>query len=447
MTVSFSSKYKHAAVIGGSMAGLLAARVLSDQFDSVSLVEKDQVHDEPEVRKGQPQTRHVHALLSSGFSVLQDLFPGLREELEAGGALVRDLAKDVLFHIGGDYALRHDSGMLVLFASRPFLEWKVRQRVLQLPNVSLLDGTRVVGLLSEAARVTGIETEPVTETGGRRSIGADLVVDATGRGSSLGKWLESIGFERPPETLVKINLTYTTRVYRRTKADSPKAVAYLCNPDLPVDKRIAVFFPMEGERWILTVGGWNGDNCPPEEAVMRKWVAGLQAPEISEISSKLEPLTEPYRYKFLANLRRHYEKLRKFPEGLLAIGDTVASFNPVYGQGMSSAALQAQQLKEVMESAPVLDGIWKPYFKRIAPVIDTAWQLAVGADFGFEGTEGRKPPGTDFVNRYIARVFRACHHDPVVHKAFMRVQNMLAPPPSLFHPRIVWRVLRAGKVS
>ena len=443
--VALNDKRKHAIVVGGSVAGLLATRVLSDHFETVSLIEKDEVHDRPETRKSQPQTRHVHGLLTSGFGVLQNLFPGLREELEDGGALIRDLAADVMFHIGGDYAVRHDSGMPVVFSSRPFLEWKIRQRVLGLPNVTLCDETRVTGLSSETGRITGVETEPVSDTThGRKRISADLVVDATGRGSPLSKWLEGLSYEKPTETLVQINLTYTTRIYRRTKADSPRATAYLCNPNLPQYRRIAVFFPLEEDRWILTLGGWNGDNCPPDDALMHEWIAGLQAREIDEIASKLEPISEPYRYKFAANLRRHYEKLRSFPDGLLVLGDAVASFNPVYGQGMSSAALQAQQLKEILENTDGLDGIWRPNFKRIAPVIDTAWQLAVGADFGFEGTKGRKPAGTDFINRYIRRVFRACHHDPVVHNAFMRVQNMLAPPPSLFHPRIVWRVLRGG---
>ena len=420
------------------MAGLLTARVLSEYFDNVTLLEKDTVRDEPESRKGQPQTRHVHALLMSGFSVMRDLFPGIQEDLEAGGATVCDLANDVRFHMGGGYVVRHESGMRALFASRPFLEWKVRQRVLGIANVLLRDETRVTGLRLEAGRVTGVAVQDAQGTG---QIDADLVVDATGRGSQLGKWIEEFGYSRPAESLVKIDVSYTTTVLRRPPEASPAAKAYLCNPDLPGHRHLAVMFPMEGDRWILTLGGWNGDHCPCDHDSVREWVAGLQAPEIAQVTAQVEPLTEPYRYKFAANLRRHYEKMRDFPDGLLVIGDAIASFNPVYGQGMSSTSLQVQQLREVLGHNGKLPGIWAPYFRGIAPIIDNAWQLAVGADFAFSGTSGPKPAGTNLINRYLERVFRACHRDPVVHTAFLRVQSMMASPLSLLHPRIMWRVI------
>lgn len=442
--LSEPSRGREAVVMGGSLAGLLAARVLSDQFDRVTLIERDRINDAPESRKGQPHTRHIHGLLASGYGVLRDLFPGLAEELCAGGAIEADMAEGVRFYAAGGYTLRNPTGLRAMFVSRPFLEWKIARRVLSRPNVRVLDQRQVRGfLVDRRGRITGVRSRDLAQGEGpqEQSHAAALVLDATGRASSTPRRLKMLGFDAPHETVVKINLTYTTRIFRRERGDGAAPTGIIINPDLPSSRRLGGLFPIEEDRWILTVGGWGGDQCALDEASHREFVESLAAPDILEHLEQLEPMTELYRYRFAANLRRHYEKLKRFPEGLLVMGDAIASFNPVYGQGMSSAALQAKELQRVLANRPSGEGLWKDYFRAAGRIVDGAWQLAVGSDFAFAETEGPKPPGTDIVNRYVQRMLRAAQHDPVVHRSFIRVQNLLAPPSSLFRPDIVWRVL------
>lgn len=434
---------REALVIGASLAGLLAARVLAEHFDRVTLIERDAVHDAPESRKGQPHTRHIHALLPSGYGVLRELFEGLDEDLRAGGAIEADMGEGVRFHAGGGFAAQGPTGLRGVFVSRPFLEWRLARRVRRIRNVRVLDRHKVTGLIAgDGGRIGGVRAIDLGDGEREKALRADLAVDASGRGSSTPRWLETLGFDAPRETLVKIDLTYTTRIYRRERAGDTQVAGIIINPDVPASPRLGSAFPIERDRWIVTVGGWGGDECPPDERAHRAFLRSLAAPDLGALVDELEPLTDFYRYRFAANRRRHYEKLKRFPGGLLVIGDAVASFNPVYGQGMSSAAFQVKELQRGLGEREPLESLWKPYFKRGARIVDRAWQLAVGADFAFPETEGPKPPGTDLVNRYIKRLSRAAHRDMALVRAFIDVQNLLAPPASLFRPDRAWRVLR-----
>ena len=325
----------------------------------------------------------------------------------------------------------------------------MRRRVLALPNVTLVDQRKVTApsFDEDQRRIDGIHVSAMGESERAEFYAADLVVDASGRGSSRKRGRKGrtppLGFDKPPVSTVKVGVGYTTRLYKRVPGLT-EAAGTIVAPDPPGHSRFGVLFPIEDERWIVTLGGYAGDHCPTEEQGLRSFAKSLPVPEIHDAIVRSDPLTEPYRHRFPANVRNHYEKLRSFPDGLLVLGDAIASVNPVYGQGMSSAALQAVELNRLLQDGGSLKGIWREYFKRVAAVVDIAWQLAVGADFQFPETEGAKPPGTDMVNRYILKLFRAAHHDPIVYGAFLKVQNLLAPPRSLFNPRIVWRVLRGG---
>lgn len=440
----------HAVVIGGSMAGLLTARVLSDHFAQVTIVERDPVHDEPESRKGQPQTRHLHTLLTAGFEIVSRLFPGIEEELVAGGALVDDPGLELWFHSGWKKTV--ESPLRSCRSSRPYLEWQVRRRVLALPNVRLLAACEVKRLLTndDDSRVMGAEIVHRADGRELETLAADLVVDCAGRGSATPKWLDEWGYGRAPESHVKINFAYSTRIYRRESTDPFDARSILIMPTPPA-KSGTFIFPIEGDRWIVTSGGMHGVEPPTDEDGFVEYIRNLPVPDIYNIISRAEPLSDIVPHKFPYSLRRHYEKMKRFPAGLLVLGDAFASFNPIYGQGMSSAAMQAAALQQLLQKQGNTSTLYRRYFKQAAKIVDMPWQIAVGEDFRWAETEGPKPPGTDLINRYTAYLYRMMEDDTVVRERFMRVVHLLAAPPSLMHPRMLWRAWRwkgrKGKVT
>jgi 2-polyprenyl-6-methoxyphenol hydroxylase-like FAD-dependent oxidoreductase len=434
---------ERAIVIGGSIAGLLAARVLSDYFTQVTILERDPVHDQPESRKGQPQTRHLHGLLANGLEIFTHYFPDLPEALAAKDVLMGDMAENMQWYTHGGYRRRFHMGLNGATMSRQFLEWLVRQRVLALPNVSLLDNCAVKQLLTtpDKKRVTGVLVERRGEGRQTTQAPADLLLDCCGRGSRAPQWLKELGYAAPAESEVKMDIGYATRLYRRDPDDPRGQQWTLITPDAPRETRFGGIFPIEDGRWIVSMGGWGGDHCPADEAAYLEFARQMPAPDIYNIISQAEPLSDIIPHKMASSLRRHYEKLTRFPEGYLVLGDAIASFNPTYGQGMTSAAMQARELDRLLAERPSPDKIAAAFFKRVAKVVDIPWNMAVGEDFRFTTTSGPKPSGVGFINWYVSKVNRASHHDELVCAAFLRVMNLLDPPTSLMKPRIMWRTL------
>jgi 2-polyprenyl-6-methoxyphenol hydroxylase-like FAD-dependent oxidoreductase len=433
------------------MGGLLAARILSDYFDQVTILERDAVHDGPESRKGQPQTRHLHALLAKGLEVMTRYFPDLPQGLVENGAIVADMGETMRWYTFGGYRVQAKTGFEGALMSRPLLEWQVRRRVLALPNVTLLDAVDVerLAFADVGRRVEGVQVRLRQAGGEYKLLWADLTVDAGGRGTAAPKWLDAAGYGKPQESIVKVNMGYATRIYRRRPGDLSGAQLLIVAGEAPHDKRAGLLFPIEGDRWICTLAGQAGDYPPTDEAGFLAYVRSLAAPDVYNLVSKLEPLSEIVSHRLPSSLRRHYEKMPRFPEGYLVLGDAVCSFNPVYGQGMTSATLQADALGDLLHAraaqGKTLAGLAPAYFKRVAKIVDIPWQMAVGEDFRYAETEGKKARGTDFVNAYGARLHRATHSDPQVLVEFLKVMNLMQPPASLFHPKTVWRVLRSGR--
>ena len=447
MNTTKNNRHDHALVMGASMGGLLTARVLSTYFKRVTIIERDVVNRQPESRRGQPQTRHLHGLLPGGFKVLNSYFPDLSEALSEAGASVFDFTERMVWYTHGGYKKKFTMNLPAVTMSRPLLEHLIRERVLALPNVTLLDNCPVKHLTStpDKKRVTGVVVES-RDNQNPGPILADLVVDVTGRGSRSPAWLKELGYEAPATTEVKAKVGYATRSYQRNPADaSPNW--YLYTPEAPKETRFGAMLPVEGNRWMISVGGWHSDAAPTDEAGFLEFVRALPMPELYEIVSQSQPLTDLTSYKFSSSLRRHYETMTRFPLGYLVLGDAMSSFNPTYGQGMTSAALQAQALDEVMDAHPHDRNLAKRFFRQAARVIDTPWQLAVGEDFRFPETVGQRPVGNGPLNRYIARIQRVTQTDEVVCAAFINVMSLLKPPTTLFHPRILWRVLTASTVT
>ena len=427
-----SASRNHAIVIGGSMAGLLAARVLADHYRQVTLVERDVFPEQAENRRGVPQGRHTHGLLASGRQVLERLFPGIADELVAGGAQSGDIVGRGRWVNEGGCHVQFASGLDGLLMSRPFLEGRLRSRVLGLANVQNRQGCDVAGLASDDnRRVVGIRTAGEV-------LSADLVIDATGRGSHSPQWLEAMGYPKPPEERVEIALGYTSRFFRRRPTDLNGDTAVIIAPT-PEGKQGGVMLAQEGDRWTVTLVSYFGNYAPLELDGFREFARTLPAPFIYEVIRDAEPLDQGASARFPASVRRRYEKMERFPDGYLVVGDAISSFNPIYGQGMSVSALEAMELDAAVAEGS--ENLARRFFARAAKVVDIPWSITVGNDLRMPETIGPRSAGVSFVNWYMEKLHKAAHRDPVPSLAFHRVANLLAPPPSVMHPRVAMRVL------
>ena len=429
-----------AVVIGGSMAGLSVAAVLASRFDSVVIVERDVVPDHPADRKGVPQGRHAHGLLPPGMIRLEGWFPGLIDELVADGAPLLDIGSDALWFQGG-YRRRFPTGIRGPLASRALLEFHVRRRTLALPNVTLRAGVGVVGLLtdSEGTQVSGVHLADGTD------LPADLVVDASGRQGRSLRWLEELGYDAPPTTEITIDVAYASRIFQRDRSRQPGFEFALVLAGPPTGRQ-GVAFPLEGGRWIVTLAGLHGERPPSDDAGFLAFARSLPSPEIAELVESSAPLGDIVTHRLHSNQRRHVERMRRVPGGLVMLGDAVCSFNPTYGQGMTTAALQAEALGKALDRATGLDARFvKAFYKRAARAITPAWQLTTGADFALPATQGKKAPGTDLLNRYMPHVFKAAQVDDAVCLRVIEVTTLLRPPPALLTPAMLVKVFRASR--
>lgn len=443
---------QRAVVLGGSMAGLLAARVLSDEYDEVLVVDRDRLIGVKSARQGVPQGRHVHGLLARGQQILEELFPGFTANAVEAGVPTGDLGELRWFFNGRRLAPRK-TGLICVSAARPVLENAVRERVAALPNVRFLEQHDILGLVTSADRssVTSVRvTARAPRTGGKagaaqtvdkteRTIDADLVVDATGRGTRTPVWLEELGYAKPAEERIRIDLTYTTRLYRLPDES-------ILNGDLSINPvstsshpRGAFFSRIENGRSILSLTGVLGDRAPADPDGFLDFVRSLPVPDVYEVIKDAEPLDDPVSFRYPASVRRRFDRLDRLPRRLVVLGDAACSFNPVYGQGMTVAALEALTLREHLARGRAPEPL--TFQRDIASVIDVPWGISAGGDLSFPEVEGKRSLSTRMGSAYMSRLHAAAAHDGEVTRTFMRVAGLVEPPQALMRPRILLRVL------
>jgi len=430
---------QHAVVIGGGIAGLLAARTLAEQVSHVTLVERD-VDLAAGPRPGAPQGQHVHALLKAGERHLERLFPGLVAELEARGSTRVRFARDIRWFHHGVWAVEGPADLTVQLQSRPLLEDVIRRRVLACPSVEHQpDTTALQPVLDPTGqRVVGLEVR--TAGGAVRHLATDLVVDASGRGSRLPTWLAQAGYAPPAEERVAMDLRYASRVYRRAAHGLGQARVLMVSPTAPAETRGGTITPIEDDAWLVTLFGYVGDHPPADADGFLAFARSLSVPDLYDAISTAEPLSDVQRYHFPYARWRHYERLRRLPAGLLAVGDAVCSFDPVFGQGMTVGTFGAHVLAEFVRRDRRAQDT-PAYFRALARRLTVPWLLASSEDLRYPATVGRRLFWLGWLQAYAGHVFALTGNDPRAYGVFLGAMHLLDGPAIMAHPTLVRGVL------
>ncbi|MFJ2174934.1 FAD-dependent monooxygenase [Streptomyces sp. NPDC087851] len=453
----------HAVVVGAGPAGLLAAHALAGRFERVTVVERDTLPDgAPAFRAGTPQSRHAHILWSRGLRALDELLPDVIGDLEAAGGTVVE-APEQMRWLSPARWFTGVKGAHYLSASRELLESTLRHRILRRPSIALMDRHEVTGLLPapRAGAVEGagaaegvgavdgagaVEGVRLRERGGKgqeTTLHAELVVIAAGRGSRPAQWLLELGYPTPATERVDAHLGYSSRYYRRPAAETRwKAMYVQGNPGAP---RSGVIVPIDGGRWLVTLIGQGEHRPPVEESAWLAFASSLRSEELSQALAGAEPLSDAVAFRATANEWTHFEQARRWPAGLLVVGDALCRFNPVYGHGMTVAALQAEVIRDqVSARGPVEFAARAPRMqKAVAKCPRAAWTIATGEDCRYPGTDGPRPGRLGRIQQnYMGRVLAAANTDPLVAEAFFAVLSLNRRPETLLAPRIA---ARAGR--
>jgi 2-polyprenyl-6-methoxyphenol hydroxylase-like FAD-dependent oxidoreductase len=450
---------EHAVVLGASMGGLLAARVLADFFDTVTVIERDVLPDNPAVRRGVPQGRHVHVLLARGAQILDELFPGFLKELVADGAPVWDEGELSKLHLsfGGHDILRSGrvakdpTALAVHFPSRPFLECHVRQRIQAMSNVTILDGYEVTEVTStpDRRRVTGVRAVSHDDDV-KRELTADVVMDAMGRGAHTPALLERLGYGRPVEDHVVMHTNYVSQLLRIPHGTFPEMLVDIGPaPDRPAGLFLSGY---ENDTWMFTVFGMVGHQPPRDLAGMLSFAREYCPDHLIAALRAAEPVSEVAHHHMPSSQWRRYDKMPGLPDGLLVCGDAICSVNPIYGQGMTLAALQAVALRACLRRGET--DLPRRYFRASAKPVGVAWQMVASLDLAFPEVTGRRSSWMRIATRLMDWAMTASESDEVVAVRFFRVNSLIDSPVRLLHPRFIYRVAlvnlrrrRAGHVG
>ncbi|MDX2821649.1 FAD-dependent monooxygenase [Streptomyces ipomoeae] len=433
---------RRAVVLGAGLAGLLAAAALRDHAE-VTVVERDALPEGPEPRKGVPQARHAHLLWSGGARAMEELLPGVTEAWLAAGARRIPLPTGLVSLSAQGWCRRWPEMQFMIACSRDLLESVVRARLLVGPRVTVLERTEVLGLEGDASRVTGVRVRPAD--GEERVLAADLVVDAAGRGSRGTAWLDALGVPPAPMEEVDSGLVYASRVFRAPAGTEEYPVVNVQpNAAKPVPGQSATLVPIEGGRWLVTLSGTRGGQPTAAAEEFEKFARSLRHPVVGELISRAEPLTDVVVTRSTINRRRFFEKVSDWPEGFVAIGDAVATYNPIYGHGMSVAAQGALLLRErVAAHGITAPGLARRIQRAVAGPVGLAWELATGVDIRYPEAIGKQPNAVQrLFGRYVERLIRTALGRPLVFRAYLGVVTLAEPVSALVRPEVVLAVLR-----
>jgi len=442
---------QQAVVIGGSLAGLMTARVLADHFDAVTVLERDYIDAQPGIHKSIPQGNHLHGLLLGGQQVMASLYPGFHQKLYALGAMRCRAGTDLVFYpptggkafsATGTVREPHDLGFDITCHSRGLLEYCVRQCTLEHTNITFASESTVQGLVYADGRVRGIRYQ---QSGEARSLAADLVVDTGGRGSHAPRWLTELGFQAPAETTIGVDIAYASAKFRVPETyDEPERLLICLGlaPDFPDG---AIMEIIEDNVWHVTLAGRFGHYPPRDVEGFFAFAQSLYTSKIYDLIKDAERVTEITAYRNPTSVLRHYERLTTFPEGFVVLGDAISSFNPIYGQGMSSAALQVEVLQRLLRECVMtsqgLAGLARAFFPKAAEIVLTPWTLAANQDLAYPRTQGERPADLAEGAQYFAALDALTAEDVEVYRLLVEVLHLVKPLAALHEEPLRRRVL------
>jgi 2-polyprenyl-6-methoxyphenol hydroxylase-like FAD-dependent oxidoreductase len=436
---------KKAIVIGAGMGGLAAAKALSNHLGRVTVLDRDTLPSQAEPRIGTAQSKHTHVLIGGGLKALSVLFSGFEEDVHRAGAVKMRVGLEACMERPGyDPFPARDLGFDIYSASRPLFELVTRRRIELQENIELLPKSRVTKLIAsqDESAVTGVRWE--SADGQVHTLHADIIVDASGRGTLTLELLDAQGLPRPEETEIGIDQAYSTVIFERPATAPPNWKSMIVLPSAPTSSRGGFLFPIEDNQWIVSVGGNHGDAPPGDLAGLLEYLKSLRTPTIYGAVKGAKPVGEVARFVLPSSVRRHFEKIQKFPRGLLVVGDGLCRFNPVFGQGMSVAAQEAVVLDRLLATIAggpdALGDLALSFFAACQDVIETPWAVAMN-DFVYPKTRGQRPPDLGQRIQYGIALTRLASEDAAVHKLTVEVNHLLKPQSALREPELAKRVM------
>jgi 2-polyprenyl-6-methoxyphenol hydroxylase-like FAD-dependent oxidoreductase len=437
----------HAAVIGGSIAGLWTARVLADHFDRVTVIDRDHFPDSAEARKGAPQGRQIHVLLVRGQQILDQLFPSLYADMQAEGvSMIHWNEETANYSAKGHWSPRIDYGYQTMACSRLLLEWHMRKLLLQNPKIRFVEGRVVSGVLTNDAKtqITGVQMEAVgaeRASVGTETLDADLVVDCSGRESHTPEWLTALGYAAPEETVIDAHVGYATRWYERPNTFHGNWKTILVQQRMGIVSHSSMVYPIENGQWMALMATTNAPPPDTDEAFLEH-ARSLPIPDVYDALKDAKPISPIYRYQRTANQFRHYETLERLPDGLILIGDAVCAFNPVFGQGMTVSAMEALLLDKQLRAKSDTPGFALRFQKQVGKLIAGPWQLATSEDARNRKKGEKISVITRLFKVYMDHLLVLQSTDLMIGKAFLDVFHLIKTPSSLFAPAVALKVVR-----
>lgn len=447
-----------AIVIGCSISGIMAAKVLSNYFNKVTVLEQDSFSNRYH-RRGTPQATHTHILLVKGVENMFSLFPLLEEDLLSQGAQKFDFLKNGRFLVPTGWAKVIDSNLITVSCTRNLLESSMRRQLLECDNVEISENTSVNGLIYDHDKniVTGVKTSPSynKSTTDQDNTFGSFVVDTSGRNSKTSQWIQNLGIGHAPETHVESNVAYSTRYYQAPKDIEYdwNIIAILNRP--PNEPNMGGIMRIEDNKWIVTMYSIGRDFPPTDQEGFETFAYNLPSKDIYNLIAQAKPISPIYGYRFKGSTFRHYEKVSKWPENFISFGDAACTFNPFYGQGITTASIGAKTLDKILkkhinnkkdsttnhQNTPAnLVGISKKFQNKIAKENSYPWLLATGEDFRWPTTKGKKPSLiTRKIQEYADKIILLTPESKRSTLYFQQMMQMVKSPIILFHPELILR--------
>ncbi|MCU4767399.1 FAD-dependent oxidoreductase [Bacillus toyonensis] len=434
--------FNKAIVIGGSMAGKFAAKALSTSFKEVIILEVGDKWDGKASRKRVPQSDHPHVLLKGGEKAIEELFPTITNELIKAGSIINNFTRDLKWHQFGLWKQPFIGEVHMIQQSRPLLEWHIQKRIDQISNITITYKTLVNGLLVDGKlnKVCGVKVKYL-ETGMQEEVHADIVVDASGFGSKSMEWLREYEIEVQEEK-VRIDLFYATKMFQLKENEELDCCNMLMSPSFPKNPYGVLIQTIEDNRYFVTFSGYANEKAPQTDDEFYDFAENLSISNVTEFLNKAEGITDIKTYKIPYQVRRRFDLVNNVPEGLLVVGDAQCRFDPVFGQGVSVAAMEAHQLQLLLQSRKQLDKTFtQQFYKKTADIIEIPWDMTTTEISRHPQLKRELTTKQKFQLWYTKQIYRLSASDSDVYIRLVRVMNLIRSPFHLFHPKVLLAVL------